>query len=524
MFERRKKVASFKIMITAATSIKNTLKTVKGNTKDQMITIKTSGGELKKINMASNTASHGSHSLSGEPRTGVVSSLQTQRATAATHSLESRGQASSAAFKHSEPRQPLTLWRAEDRRRQQASNTASHGSHSLPGEPRTGVVSSLQTQRATAATHFLESRGQASSAAFKHSEPRQPLTSWRAEDRRRQQASNTASHGSHSLPGEPRTGVVSSLQTQRATAATHSLESRGQASSAGIKHSEPRQPLTSWRVEDRRRQQPSNTASHGNHSLSGEPKTGVVSRLQTQRATAATHSLESRGQASSAAFKHSEPRQPLTSWRAEDRRRQQASSTASHGSHSLSGEPRTGVVSSLQTRRATAATHFLESRGQASSAAFKHSEPRQPLTLWRAEDRRRQQPSNTASHGSHSLSGEPRTGVVSSLQTQRATAATHFLESRGQASSAGFKHSEPRQPLTLWRAEDRRRQQPSNKASHGSHSLPGEPRTGVVSSLQTQRATAATHFLESRGQASSAAFKHSEPRQPLTSWRAEDRR
>src|SRR6266702_4537932 len=107
---------------------------------------------------------------------------------------------------------------------------------------------------------------------------------------------------------------------------------------------------------------------------------------------------------------------------------------------------------------------------------------------------------------------------------QRATAATHYLESRGQASSATLIPSEPRQPLTSWRAKDRRRQQPSNQASYGNHSLPGEPRTGVVSSLETQRATAATHLLERRGQASSAALKRSKPRQPLTSWRAEDRR
>src|SRR6266702_712845 len=307
--------------------------------------------------------------------------------------------------------------------------------------------------------------------------------------------------GMSMISGESRTGVISRYKKQQ-----------------------DRQPLTPWRAEDRRRQQPSNAESHGSHSPTGEPRTGVVSNLQTQRATAATHFLESRGQASSAAFKRSEPRQPLTDWRAEDRRRQQPSNAASHGSHSRTAEPRTGVVSSLQTQRATAATHFLESRGQASSAAFKRSEPRQPLTHWRAEDRHRQQPSNAASHGSHSRTGEPRTGVVISLQTQRATAATHALESRGQTSSAAFKRSEPRQPLTPWRAEDRRRQQPSNAASHGSHSRTGEPRTGVVSSLQTQRATAATHSLESRGQAPSAAFKPSEPRQPLTHWRAEDRR
>src|SRR6266568_1400650 len=100
--------------------------------------------------------------------------------------------------------------------------------------------------------------------------------------------------------------------------------------------------------------------------------------------------------------------------------------------------------------------------------------------------------------GMSMISGESRTGVISR-----------------------YKKQQDRQPLTSWRAEDRRRQQPSNAESHGSHSLPGEPRTGVVSSLQTQRATAATHSLESQGHASSAALKPSEPRQPLTNWRVE---
>ncbi|KAI9447335.1 hypothetical protein BJY52DRAFT_1228307 [Lactarius psammicola] len=302
--------------------------------------------------------------ISEEPSSGIVSRLEAQRSTPATHFLESRGQAS----------------------------------HSLSGEPRTGVVSRLETQRGTAATHILEGRGQASSAGLKRSEARQPLTNWRAEDRRRQQARNAARHGSHSPTGEPRTGVVSRLETQRGTAATHFLESRGQASSAGLKRSEARQPLTNWRSEDRRR---------------------VVSRLETQRGTAATHILESRGQASSAGLKRSEARQPLTNWRAKDRR-----------------QPRTGVVSSLETQRGTAATHQLESQGQASSAGL-----------------------NAARHGSHSPTGEPRTGVVSRLEAQRGTAATHILESRGQASSAGLKRSEARQPLTNWRAKDRHRQQ-----------------------------------------------------------------
>src|SRR6266702_2117071 len=196
---------------------------------------------------------------------------------------------------------------------------------------------------------------------------------------------------------------------------------------------------------------------------------------------AATHLLESRGQPSSAGSKPSEPLQPLTNWRAEESRRQQVRNPASHRSHSPSREPRTAVVSRLETQRATGATHSLESRGQPPSAGSKPSESPQPLTLWRAEDSRRQQARNPARHRSHSHTGEPRTAVVSWLETQRGTTATHFLESRGQPSSAGSKPSEAPQPLTHWRAEDSRHQQARNPARHRSHSLPGEPRTAVVS-------------------------------------------
>jgi hypothetical protein len=48
-----------------------------------------------------------------------------------------------------------------------------------------------------------------------------------------------------------------------------------------------------------------------------------------------------------------------------------------------------------------------------------------------------QQARNTARHHSHSLSGEPGTGIISRLETQQGTTATHFLESQGQALSAG---------------------------------------------------------------------------------------
>ena len=57
------------------------------------------------------------------------------------------------------------------------------------------------------------------------------------------------------------------------------------------------------------------------------------------------------------------------------------------------------------------------------------------------------------------ISGEPRTGIISRFKTQQGISATHTLESRGQASSAGLKHSKTQQPLTNWRAEDRHQQQ-----------------------------------------------------------------
>ena len=139
----------------------------------------------------------------------------------------------SADQKYSKTSQPLTHWRGKDRHCQQARNTAGHHSHSLPGEARTGIVSRLETQQGTAATHILESQEQALSAGQKHSKAPQPLTFWRAKDRHCQQARNTAGHNNYSLSGEQRTGIVSRLETQQATTATHMLKSQGQALSAG---------------------------------------------------------------------------------------------------------------------------------------------------------------------------------------------------------------------------------------------------------------------------------------------------
>src|SRR6267378_228046 len=103
-----------------------------------------------------------------------------------------------------------------------------------------------------------------------------------------------------------------------------------------------------------------------------------------------------------------------------------------------------------------AATHFLESQGQTLSGGSKSSSPQKPLTNWRTKDRYHQQ----------------------------------------------AKSSSPQEPPTHWRAKDRHCQWGPNPAHHGSHSLSGEPRTGVVSRVQIRPTTEATHWLESQGQAS----------------------
>ncbi len=133
---------------------------------------------------------------------------------------------------------------------------------------------------------------------------------------------------------------MSKVQIQLTMEATHRLESRGQVSSAGSKSSSPQTP-TDWRAKDRHCEQGPNPAHHASHSLSGEPKTGVISRVQIQLTMEATHILESQRQALSAEPKSSSPQKPLTNWRAKDRHRQQHPNPAHHRSHSptASGKP-----------------------------------------------------------------------------------------------------------------------------------------------------------------------------------------
>jgi hypothetical protein len=122
--------------------------------------------------------------------------------------------------------------------------------------------------------------------------PRHPYTNWRTKDRHHQQATIAARHHNHLLPREPRTGIISRLQLQQSITATHCLKSQGKAPSAGHNCSEAPQPLTNWRAKDRHDHQARIAAKHHNHSLSGDPKTGIISRLELQQGITATHFLE----------------------------------------------------------------------------------------------------------------------------------------------------------------------------------------------------------------------------------------
>ncbi len=50
----------------------------------------------------------------------------------------------------------------------------------------------------------------------------------------------------------------------------------------------------------------------------------------------------------------------------------------------------------------------------------------------KSEDRHHKQGQNVVYHGSHSLSGEPRTGIVRRIEMQLTMEVTHLLENRGQ--------------------------------------------------------------------------------------------
>jgi hypothetical protein len=120
------------------------------------------------------------------------------------------------------------------------------------------------------------SQGQESSAGLKHAGVQKPLTHELVRDRNHQQA-YMQGHRSHSLSGESETGIINRFETCRGIKATHSLMSKGQESSAGLK-----------------------SAGEQKHSQTGEPGTRTISRLETCRGTEATYTLVSQGQESSA--------------------------------------------------------------------------------------------------------------------------------------------------------------------------------------------------------------------------------
>ena len=195
------------------------------------------------------------------------------------------------------------------------------------------LVSRLDTQQGTAATHILKNQRQALLAGLKHTKVLQSLTCWRVNDRYCQQAWNTSSHSSHSQTGEQKTDLVSRLKSHQCIAVTHILESQEQALLAGLKHTKTLQPLTFWRAKNKHCQQTWNTLSHSSHTLSEEPRTGIVSRLEMHQGTAATYPLKGQWSALSAGLKHIKGKQPLTNWRFKDRHYQQAGSTLRHSSH-----------------------------------------------------------------------------------------------------------------------------------------------------------------------------------------------
>ena len=91
-------------------------------------------------------------------------------------------------------------------------------------------------------------------------------------DRHDKQAKIVSRHHSHSLPRESKTGMISRLELQQGTLATHILKS-----------------------QNRCYQQARIAVRHPTYSLSREPWTSSISRLKLQQVTTVTHHLKSQG-------------------------------------------------------------------------------------------------------------------------------------------------------------------------------------------------------------------------------------
>lgn len=158
-------------------------------------------------------------------------------------------------------------------------------------------------------------------------------------------------------------------------------------------------------------------------------------------------------------------------------------------------------------QQGTKTAHFLNSQGYNLSASSKHSEIHQPLTCYRDKKQVASVVWHIAKHASHSLSEEPRIGVINRLELYQGMLATHYLKSQEQVLLAEWKHSKECQPLTPWKVKYSCDQQTWEIAKHASHSQTENPRTDIVSRLQAQQSIAVTHQLMSQKQTLSAGLK-----------------
>ena len=145
----------------------------------------------------------------------------------------------------------------------------------------------------------------------------------------------------------------------------------------------------------------------------------------------------------------------LTSWEARGRSCEQAKNIGRNHSHSLSEEPRPAIVNRVRYSNAPE-TYFLGSQGQALSAGQKQTQQGAIIThQLLGQGQALSAGSKQSRAPQHSPSGEPKTGIVSRLESPQGTSATYWLENQGWALSVGWKHSKAPQPLTYWRVKDR---------------------------------------------------------------------
>ena len=207
--------------------------------------------------------------------------------------------------------------------------------------------------------------------------------------------------------------------------------------------------------------------SKSSHLHAREPSTTIFSRLEN-KASSATHKLESQGQSFSASLE-TQQTQLLTTWRAKHIHFQQAWKQ-SKSSHPPSKEPRTTIFSRPENK-ASLVTHLLETQGQPFLESLKIKQAHS-LTSWRVKHNHFQQVWKH-SKPSHSHSGEPKITIFSRPEN-KASPVTHLLGSQGQSFSASLKkkskpsHSQTRVAqsfsgslktkqalsLTVWKAKD----------------------------------------------------------------------